>query len=113
MKDMMAYNNYLGSVHYSDEDRTFFGKVEQIRSLISYEGTDVESLRNAFEEAIDDYLAHCKTTGTPPEKPFKGSFNIRPGAELHRKAATYAKEKGISLNNLVSEALETYLANAK
>lgn len=109
MKDMMAYNDYLGSVHYSDEDHIFYGKVEFIRSLISYEGTDVDSLRKAFEEAVEDYVSHCKKTGRQPEQPFKGSFNIRTGSDLHRRAVLYAKEKGISLNNLVSEALETYI----
>ena len=48
MKDMMTYKGYTGSVHYSDDDRVFYGKVEFIRSLISYEGTDVASLHSAF-----------------------------------------------------------------
>ena len=55
MKDMMKYKNYYGSVHYSDEDKLFYGKVEFIRALVSYEGTDVTSLRKSFEEAVDDY----------------------------------------------------------
>ncbi|NEQ85767.1 MAG: type II toxin-antitoxin system HicB family antitoxin, partial [Moorea sp. SIO2I5] len=47
--------------------------------------------------------------GIEPEKPFKGSFNIRPGTELHRRAAYAAIEQGINLNQLVTEALEQYL----
>jgi len=109
MKNMMEHRGYLGSVHYSDEDRVFYGKVEYIRSLISYEGTDVDSLRNAFEEAVDDYLNHCAETDQTPEQPFKGSFNIRPGTELHRRAVLYAKEKNMTLNDLVKEAIHRYL----
>ena len=30
MTDMMEYKGYYGSVHYSDEDRCFFGKIEHI-----------------------------------------------------------------------------------
>ena len=56
MKDMMVYKGYYGSVHYNDEDQIFHGKIEFIRSLVSYEGMDVKNLRIAFEEAIDDYL---------------------------------------------------------
>ncbi|MBN1907565.1 MAG: hypothetical protein JW927_20965 [Deltaproteobacteria bacterium] len=41
MKDMMNYKGYYGSVHYSDEDKVFHGKIKFIRSLVSYEGTDV------------------------------------------------------------------------
>jgi predicted HicB family RNase H-like nuclease len=33
MKDMMCYKGYLGSVHYSDEDQVFLGKIEYIKSL--------------------------------------------------------------------------------
>jgi predicted HicB family RNase H-like nuclease len=51
MKDMMTYKGYFGSVHYDDDERLFFGKLEFIQALISYEGTDVVSLRKAFEEA--------------------------------------------------------------
>ncbi|ELR98368.1 hypothetical protein GLO73106DRAFT_00021980 [Gloeocapsa sp. PCC 73106] len=56
MKNMMEYKGYIGSVGYSDEDNTFYGKVEFIRSLVSFEGVDVESLRQSFHEAVDDYL---------------------------------------------------------
>lgn len=109
MKDMMSYKNYLGSVHYSDEDRIFYGKLVFIRALVSYEGTDVISLREAFEEAVDDYLDLCQSEGVAPETPFKGTFNVRTGSELHRKAALYANEQGLNLNTVVTEALEHYL----
>jgi predicted HicB family RNase H-like nuclease len=110
MKDMMLYKDYYGSVHYSDEDRLFFGKVAYIRSLISYEGTDVESLRKSFEEAVDDYLETCREEGKEPERPFRGSFNVRTGSELHRQATLYAQEQGTNLNTIVIKALEHYLS---
>jgi len=110
MKDMMSYKEYYGSVHYSDEDSVFHGKIEFIRSLVSYEGNDVESLRKAFEEAVDDYIELCAEEGRKPEKPFKGNFNVRTGSDLHRKAALFAKAKGINLNKVVTEALEKYLS---
>jgi predicted HicB family RNase H-like nuclease len=109
MTDAMTYKGYLGSVHYSDEDRVLYGKVEYIRSLISYEGTDVDSLRRAFEEAVDDYLDLCKQAGRTPEQPFSGTFNVRTGADLHRRAVLLAKAQGMTLNRVVSEALRRYL----
>jgi predicted HicB family RNase H-like nuclease len=71
MKNMMEYKGYLGSVNYNDEDEVFYGKVEYIRSLISYEGHDVESLAVSFHEAVDDYLLLCQKNDTEPEKPSK------------------------------------------
>jgi len=109
MKDMMSYKGYYGSVHYNDVDCIFHGKIKFIRSLVSYEGTDVEGLRKAFEEAVDDYLELCEKEGIEAEQSFKGSFNVRTGSELHRRAALLAKEKGINLNKVVTEALERYL----
>ena len=110
MKDMMSYKGYYGSVHYNDEDRIFHGKLEFIRSLVSYEGSDVKSLRKAFEEAVDDYLELCAQEGIKSETPFKGSFNVRTRSDLHRKAALFAKGRGTNLNKVVTEALEKYLS---
>jgi predicted HicB family RNase H-like nuclease len=112
MKNLMEYKGYLGSVNYNDEDKIFYGRVEYIRSLISYEGHDVESLRNNFQEAVDDYLELVRSQNIEPEQPFKGSFNIRTGSDLHRRAAIAAKQKGINLNQLINEALEEYLKNS-
>lgn len=112
MKDMMEYKGYYGSVHYSDDDTVFYGKLDYIRSLITYEGMDVFSLRKAFEEAVDDYLDLCETQQLSPERPFKGTFNVRLSSALHRKAALTAYERHINLNTIVSEALESYLNNS-
>ncbi|GBF81331.1 type II toxin-antitoxin system HicB family antitoxin [Aphanothece sacrum] len=109
MKNMMEYEGYFGSVNYNDEDEVFYGKVEYIRSLISYEGHDVPSLKANFQEAVDDYLVICKDQGIEPEKPFKGSFNIRTGSDLHRQAAIAAQQRGMNLNKFIAEAIKEYL----
>jgi predicted HicB family RNase H-like nuclease len=106
MKNMMQYKGYAGSVEYSDEDGLLFGKVQFIRTSISYEGADAASLKQDFQAAVDDYLDMCQAKGITPEQPFKGSFNVRVGAELHRKLSIEAMQRGISLNSLVSEKLE-------
>lgn len=106
MKDLMKYKDYFGSVHYSDDDLVFHGKVEFIRALVSYEGTDVASLRKAFEEAVDDYLELCQLQKQEPEKPFKGSFNVRVGPRLHQEIALHALNEGMSLNQYIAWVLE-------
>jgi len=69
----MKYKDYFGSVHYNDDDRVFHGKVEFIRALVRYEGTDAVSLRKAFEGAVDDYLDLCRKQKQEPETSRKGS----------------------------------------
>jgi len=85
MIDTMEFKGYYGSVHYSDEDKCFFGKIEHIRDLVSYEGHDVPSLRKAFENGVIDYRKTCKSKHKAPDKPLKGSFNMEKIDEHERK----------------------------
>jgi predicted HicB family RNase H-like nuclease len=48
-----------------------------------------------------------------PEKPFKGSFNVRIPSYLHQKAALQAMESKISLNSFVAEAIRSRVAEEK
>jgi len=109
MSSAMEYKGYIGSVGYSDEDEVFHGRLEGLRDLVTFEGTDVRTLRKAFREAVDDYLATCERLSKKPDTPFKGSFNVRVGTDLHKRAALYAAEHRKKLNAVVSEALEHYL----
>jgi predicted HicB family RNase H-like nuclease len=45
-------------------------------------------------------------------KSFKGSFNVRVKPDMHKKAAMLAIMKGISLNQLVQNAIEKELEAA-
>lgn len=105
MKDMMQYKDYYGSVHFDDEALLFYGKVEFVRALISYEATTAKGLRKAFEEAVNDYLELCKEQNKTPEKPFKGSLNIRLTSELHRLVAIEAAHNHVSLNQFINNVL--------
>ena len=106
MKDFLLYKDYIGSVHFNADDEIFFGKIEGIDDLISFEGTSVAELKKAFEEAVEDYIHLCKENGKKLEKSYKGSFNIRISPELHKKAKRLAIMKGISLNQFVQKAVE-------
>lgn len=103
----LEYKGYTGSIEYSSEDNLLYGKVLGIRGLISFEGETGKSLEEDFHEAVNVYLADCKEEGKTPEKPFKGSFNVRISAKLHQKAALLAMETKTSLNNLVAEAIRS------
>ena len=105
MKDMLKHKGYFGSVNYNSDDRIFYGKIEFIRALVSYEGQDADSLEAAFYEAVDDYLATCEKSGREPEIPFKGSFNVRIAPELHERVMIAAKQQGMTLNRFIAETL--------
>jgi predicted HicB family RNase H-like nuclease len=107
----LEYKGFTGSIEYSPEDNLLYGKVLGIKGLVSYEGETGKLLERDFREAIDSYLADCKEEGKVPEKPFKGSFNVRISAALHQKAALLAMESKTSLNNFVAEAIRSRVSN--
>jgi len=113
LSELMKYKGYYGSAHYSNEDKIFHGRLENIRSLVSYHATGVESLIQAFREAVEDYLDTCDREGIEPEIPFKGSFNVRLTPEIHRDAAFQARSEGVSFNQFIKMTLEERLYNRK
>ena len=44
MKDVLNYKGFIGSVHFSADDKVFFGKVEGINDLVTFEGETVKEL---------------------------------------------------------------------
>jgi predicted HicB family RNase H-like nuclease len=109
MENTLTYKGYHGSVEYSAPDRVFHGKVIGIRSLISYEGADVDSLEQDFREAVEDYLELCERRGFTPEKEYSGLFQVRVSPEVHKQLAIKAESSGKKLNAIVSEALARFL----
>ena len=104
MNNTMTYRGYLGSVEFSEEDGLFYGKVQGIRALISYEGSSAAELVADFHTAVDDYLDLCRQTGQEPEKAYKGSFNVRIPPELR-----CAISRNTTLNAIVEQALQQYV----
>ena len=104
-RNNLHYRGYVGNIEFSEEDAVFHGKVVRIKPLISFEGESVKTITEDFQAAVDEYLEHCEANGIEAEKPFKGSFFVRVGSELHRQAALEALGRGVSLDALVEDAL--------
>jgi predicted HicB family RNase H-like nuclease len=111
MNDVLQYKDYLASIHFSSEDEVFYGKILGIDDLVSFEGSSVKELKKAFQEAVEDYIETCKEIGMEPNKTYKGTFNVRIGADMHRDAALYAAMQNISLNDFVKTAIDFALIN--
>lgn len=111
MNNMLEYKGYYGTVELSGTDNVLFGKVIGVNSLISYEGDSVQSLRDDFQGAVDEYLEMCAENGIEPEKTYKGSFNVRVSPELHKSLALVSASRGQTLNSAVEEAIRHYVNN--
>ena len=110
MKDILNYKGFIGSVHFSADDNTFFGKIEGINDLITFEGETVKELTDAFHYMVDEHINDCEAENIAAEKSYKGSFNVRVTPELHRRIAISAKMRGESINKFISETLSQSLS---
>ena len=63
MKNTMDYKGYVGSIEFSESDGVFIGKVQNIRSLISYERANAFELIVDFYGVVADYLDICEKEG--------------------------------------------------
>ncbi|MGJ7219544.1 type II toxin-antitoxin system HicB family antitoxin [Morganella morganii] len=110
MSNMLKYNGYVGSIEYSLDDEILYGKIECINDVVTYEATTVEGLKKEFILAVDDYLETCKQIGKNPDKPMSGSFNVRIGEDLHKRAYLSAKETGVTLNEFIKISISEKLS---
>ena len=109
MNKTLEYNGYSGSIEASTEDGCLHGKILFIEDTITYEAETVPALKAEFNAAVDDYIETCREIGKEPQRPFKGSFNVRIAPDLHRKAVLTAQKESLSLNELASKAINSYV----
>jgi len=106
MPSTIEYKGYIGVIEYSSEDRCFFGKLEMIDDLVTFEATSVDELEENFHTVVDEYIQTCKELNRDAQKTYKGVFNVRIDPELHKKIYKEALKAGVSLNAFVQNTLQ-------
>ncbi|MDN2582488.1 type II toxin-antitoxin system HicB family antitoxin [Aquibium sp. ELW1220] len=106
MNNVMTFKGYSARIEYDDEDGILFGQIAGIRDGVGFHADNVEALRTAFHEAVDDYLETCARIGKEPQKPYSGKMMFRVSPEVHRKAALAAELSGKSLNQWAEEVID-------
>ena len=106
MGSVMNYKGYSARIEYDDEDAILTGQIAGIRDGVGFHAETVEDLRNAFQEAVEDYIETCAKIGKEPQKAYSGQVMFRVSPEVHRKAALAAELSGKSLNQWAEEALD-------
>lgn len=66
MSKMLKYKGYTGSIEFSEEDGLFYGQVQGIRALVSYEGKNLRKMTTDFHKAVDSYLEICSDNERQP-----------------------------------------------
>jgi predicted HicB family RNase H-like nuclease len=111
MNNTIEYKGYIGTVNYSSDDKCFYGKIATIDDLITFEADNVDDLEKNFKESVDDYLDTCSAIGRNPQKTYKGSFNLRIDAKLHKNLYHLALKENTSLNALIGKTLKYSVDN--
>src|SRR5579862_9820398 len=102
---MMQYKGYIGNVNFDDEANIFHGYVIGLKDVITFQGTTVKEIKQAFKDSVDDYLDWCKERGEKPEKTYSGKLHLRLNPELHAHLAIEAEKQGVSLNDFINNKL--------
>ena len=102
----MTYKGYQAVVELQEEAGVFHGEVIDTRDVITFQGSSVSELIQAFEDSVDDYLEFCAARGEEPEKPFSGKLLVRMPPDVHRRIMAEARRQGKSLNAYVLEKLQ-------
>ena len=105
----MEYRGYTAEVRFDEVAEIFFGRVQHLRDVITFEADSVEGLKREFRVSVDGYLEFCQELGQEPERPYSGRFVLRLDPDLHRAAAGAAERSGVSLNTWCAEGLRRCL----
>ena len=63
--DQLQYKDFIGSVNFSANDQIYYGKIEGISDLVTFEGNTVQTLTQDFHQAVEDYIKDCTDLGRP------------------------------------------------
>lgn len=102
----IIYKGYTAHIEYDGEDHIFVGRLASIRDIVSFHGTSVDELEQAFRNSVDDYLDACNKLGQSPNKPASGRLMLRVPPDVHRAALTAAQVSGQSLNQWATQTLQ-------
>ncbi|MDR0732486.1 MAG: hypothetical protein LBF08_00265 [Dysgonamonadaceae bacterium] len=65
MNNVLTYKGFIGVVRFASDDHVFYGKVESIDDLITFEGETFQELEKAFQYVIDEHMKDCEREHMP------------------------------------------------
>ena len=102
----LNYKGYSARIEFDAEDEIFFGRLAGVSDVIGFHADSVSDLKQAFHDAVDDYVETCRKLGKAPQKPYSGKMMFRVDPEVHARAAKAAELAGKSLNQWAEELLD-------
>ena len=105
MTKQLTYKGYSATVEFDADDRLFFGRLNGIADSVTFHGESAAELVEAFEQAVDGYLAMSEQLGRAPQSPHVRRIVVRVPPDIHARAAALAQVEGKSLDMWAQEIL--------
>lgn len=102
---MLKHKGYTGTFDYDADREILCGRVIDVNAVITFQGTSVSEIKEAFIDSVDTYLETCRSRNVSPRRPFSGNIRLRIAPEVHQKAFIEANNRGESLNQFIQKAL--------
>lgn len=102
----MKYKGYTAQIEYDEDAKMLFGKVLDIKDVITFKSKNADEIEQEFHLSVDDYLEWCKELGEEPAKVFSGKLPYRTTPETHRKIFLAAEKSHKSINAWMDEVLK-------
>ena len=98
MTKHLTFKGYTATVEFDAEDRLFFGRLSDISDIVTFQGESAGELVEAFEQAVDGYLAMSETLGRAPQSPHVLRILVRVPSEIHARAVAFSHVEGKRLD---------------
>jgi predicted HicB family RNase H-like nuclease len=112
MKNIMTIDGHKAVIEYAPDIKMFRGEFVGLHGGADFYATDVTGLEREGAASLKVFLKACKAKGIAPYRHFSGKFQARIPPELHERAVAAAAARGVSLNQLLQEALEHEVSDA-
>jgi predicted HicB family RNase H-like nuclease len=103
MTTLPPYKGFQASIEY--DEGVLFIRILHISDTISAICQKASEVLPTFRDLVDDYIQTCVELGENPDRPFKGSFNVRVNPGLHRNAAMAAAACQVTMNSWIADAI--------
>jgi predicted HicB family RNase H-like nuclease len=101
----MKYKGYTAHIEIDETEDILFGKVLDIKDVITFKGSTVEELKQEFYNSVDNYLEWCAELNEKPDRPFSGKLPFRTTPQRHRQIYLAAKKANKSINTWMDDIL--------
>lgn len=109
--NIMNIDGHDAVIKYDPEIKQFRGEFLGLNGGADFYADSVSKLEKEGRTSLKVFLEACKEEGIEPRKSFSGKFVVRVPAETHQRVTLAAAAKGVSLNQLVLNALERETAD--